>query len=121
MATDDDMCHRIGGGDAGNLQLTPQDAKLNPPGISVLIGGTPQEAAASWRSVFSRPGPIAKARTVGSADIAKIRELGFDVIALPTPNFRNHGRLIHPTDGAAGFTPENLIRLAQAFADTTGL
>jgi hypothetical protein len=47
--------------------------------------------------------------------------VGFDVIPVPTSNFPNHGRIIHPTDGAAGFTPENLEKLSQAFTNTMGL
>jgi hypothetical protein len=120
-ATDDDSCHRIGGGDVSNLQLKPQEANLNPPGISVLLGGTAQQAAADWRTVFAKPGASAKASTVGTADIGDIRKLGFDVILAPTPSFPNHGRLIHPTEGAAGFTAENLRELSQLFTDTTGL
>ena len=118
---DNDSCHRIGGGDADNLELKPQEAKLNPPGISILIGGTPQQAAADWRAVFTKPGPGAKAGTVGTAEIERIRGLGFEVIAVPTPNFPNHGRLIHPTEGAAGFTSDNLQKLSQVFTNTTGL
>ena len=121
MGSHDDSCHRIGGGDARNLELKPHEANLNPPGVSVLIGGTPQQAAADWRAVFSKPGPSAKAGTIGSADLDRIRELGFDVIPMPTPNFPNHGRLIHPTEGASGFTSENLTGLSQTFTDTTGL
>jgi hypothetical protein len=43
------------------------------------------------------------------------------VIEDPTKNFPNHGRLIHPTEGAAGFSDDNLKRLAQVFTDQTGL
>ena len=121
MAAPKGSCHRIGGGSASNLELKPQEAKLNPPSISVLIGGTPQQAAADWRRVFTKPGPSAKASAVGTADIDAVRQLGFDVIPLPTPNFPNHGRLIHPADGEAGFNQENLDSLAQEFTDTTVL
>ena len=94
---------------------------LHPPGISVLLGGTPQEAAADWRAVFSKPGASAKAGIVGTADTERIRDLGFDVIPWPTPNFPNHGRLVHPTEGAAGFSAENLRKLADVFTNTAGL
>jgi hypothetical protein len=47
--------------------------------------------------------------------------MGFDVIPLPTNNFPNHGRLIHPTQGAAGFTRANLEQLSRVFTDTKGL
>ena len=62
-----------------------------------------------------------KASVVGTADIEKIRDAGFDVIEDPTNKFPNHGRLIHPTLGAAGFTPDNLAKLSPVFTDTTGL
>jgi len=38
----------------------------------------------------------------------------------PTPRFPQHARLIHP-QGAAGFSQENLERLAQCFTDHAGL
>jgi hypothetical protein len=122
-AHNNDGCvHRVGGGDASNLALKPHEAKLDPPGISVLIGGTPAETAADFRRVFGPKSSLGKAaRTVGTADIEKIQAAGFDVIPVPTNNFPNHGRIIHPTEGAAGFTPENLQILSQAFTNTTGL
>ena len=43
---DDVVVHRIGGGSIANLRLSPPDLQETPPGISVLLGGTPQEAAA---------------------------------------------------------------------------
>jgi hypothetical protein len=57
---------------------------------------------------------------VGTAELDDIKTIGFDVIPDPSQHFPNHGRLIHPTDGAAGFTPANLARLSQVFTDTTG-
>ena len=48
----DDVAHRIGGADASNLTLKPAEERLDPPGISVLIGGTPEQAAADFRRVF---------------------------------------------------------------------
>ncbi len=121
MATQKDVCHRIGGGHVGNLALRPQEANLHPPGVSVLIGGTAEQAATDWRAVFPKPGPSAKASVIGVAEIEKLRVLGFDVIDVPTPNFPNHGRLIHPALGEAGFTPENLQRLSNVFTDRAGL
>jgi hypothetical protein len=113
-----DTCHRIGGGDPSNLKLRPAEEKLNPPGFSVLIGGTPDQAAADFRRVFGPKSSLAKkAEVIGTADIAKIREAGFDVIADPSKNFPNHGRLIHPTEGAAGFNDENLERLSKVFTN----
>jgi hypothetical protein len=89
---------------------------LDTIGISALLGGTVQQAAADWRAVFAKPAVSAKAETVGTADIEEIRRLGFDVIPYPTMSFPNHGRLVHPVDGVAGFTPDNLL-----FKNTTGL
>ncbi len=118
----DGFVHRIGGGDEKNLGLKPHEAKLDPPGISVLIGGTPAEAAAAFRRVFGPKSSLGKAAsTVGTAEIDQIRVAGFDVIPVPTTNFPNHGRIIHPTEGAAGFTSENLQKLSQVFSNTTGL
>jgi hypothetical protein len=122
IGVSDDYVHRIGGGNANNFGLKPHEARLDPPGISVLIGGTPAETAASIRRVFGPKSSLGKAAsTVGTAEIGRIRAAGFDVIPVPTRNFPNHGRIIHPTEGMAGFTPENLEKLSQAFTNTTGL
>ena len=116
------VVHRVGGGDEKNLGLKPAEAKLNPPGISVLIGGTPADTAADFRRVFGPRSSLGRlASTVGTAEIEQIRKAGFDVIPAPTKNFPNHGRIIHPTQGAAGFTPENLQKLSPVFTNTTGL
>jgi hypothetical protein len=118
----DGCVHRVGGGDEKNLGLKPHEAKLDPPGISVLIGGTPADTAAAFRRVFGPKSSLGKAaRNVGTAESEQIRAAGFDVVPVPTSNFPNHGRIIHPTEGAAGFTPENLQRLSQVFSNTTGL
>jgi hypothetical protein len=86
------------------------------------MGGTPEQAAADVRRVFGPGSSLGKkARVVGTAAVEKIRGAGFDVIPDATRNFPNHGRLIHPAEGAAGFTPENLEKLAQAFTNHTGL
>jgi hypothetical protein len=70
-------CHRIGGGKPGNLKLKPAEAKLNPPGLSVLIGGSAQQAAADFRRVFGPQSSLGKkARVVGTAAIDKIRDAG---------------------------------------------
>ena len=117
----DEVAHRIGGGDASNLTLKPAEEKLDPPGFSVLIGGTPDQAAADFRRVFCARSILGRlAHVVGTAEVRAIRAIGFDVIALPTNNFPNHGRLIHPF-GVAGFTPENLQKLAAVFVDKGGL
>jgi hypothetical protein len=87
-----------------------------------LIGGTPEEAATDVRRVFGPKSSLGKKATVvGSAALDALRALGFDVVPDPSHNFPNHGRLIHPAEGAAGFTPENLQQLSQAFTNQTGL
>jgi hypothetical protein len=118
----DGCVHRVGGGDEKNLGLKPHEAKLDPPGISVLIGGTPAETAAAFRRVFGPKSSLGRAAsTVGTAEVERIRSVGFDIVPVPTSNFPNHGRIVHPTYGAAGFTPENLERLSQVFTNSTGL
>ena len=118
----DNFVHRVGGGDEKNLVLRPHEALLDPPGISILIGGTPAETAAAFRRVFGPKSNLGKtASTVGTAEIKHIQAVGFDVIPVPTSNFPNHGRIIHPAEGAAGFTAANLQKLSQGFTNTTGL
>ncbi len=118
----DGSVHRVGGGDEKNLALKSAEAKLVPAGISVSIGGTPAETAAAFRRVFGPKSGLGKAAsTVGSAEIKQIRAAGFDVIRVPTNNFPDHGRIIHPAEGAVGFTPRNLQRLSRVFKNTTGL
>jgi hypothetical protein len=112
--------HRVGGGAVANLRLSPLDRQEDPPGISVLLGGAPQEAAEQMRQAFPKSRKWQQSsHTVGTATAAAIRAAGFDILPDPTARFPNHGRLIHP-DGLAGFTDENLKRLSQAFQDTTG-
>jgi hypothetical protein len=117
-----EQVYRIGGGAASNLVLKPAEAKLDPPGISVLIGGTPQQAAADFRRVFGPKSRLGRlAGMVGESDAAAIQSVGFEVMSFPTSNFPNHGRLIHPTLAAAGFDPDNLDTLSAVFIDHTGL
>jgi hypothetical protein len=112
--------HRIGGAGIENLRLKPAEAKLNPPGISVLKAPTPAQAAADIRAAYpAAVGLQEAAKTVGSSTGEAIRGAGFDVMASPTRRLPNHHRIIHP-DGAAGFTDENLERLSQVFTDSKG-
>ena len=118
--TPDIVIHRVGSGSVANLRLSRLDAQQTPPGISVLLHGTPQEAAAQMRQAF--PGSRKwrdTAHTVGTTTAAAIREAGFDVVPDPTTRFPNHARLIHP-QGVAGFTDEHLVTLAATFHDTVG-
>jgi RHS repeat-associated protein len=109
------VVHRIGGGDVNNLELQPAEKALNPAGFSVLEGGSPEEASAQMLEQF--PDKAEKAKTVGSATAEDIRKAGFDAIEWETKRFPNHARVIHP-EGAAGFSPENRAKLAEAFKNT---
>ena len=116
----DTVVHRVGGRGAANLRLSPLDAQQTPPGISVLLHGTPQEAAAQMRRAF--PGSRKwreTARTAGTTTAAVIREAGFDLVPDPTTRFPNHARLMHP-QGVEGFTDAYLATLAATFCDTVG-
>lgn len=118
--TPDTVVHRVGGGSVANLRLSLLDAQQMPPGISVLLHGTPQEAAAQMRRVF--PGSRKwreTAHTVGTTTATAIRDAGFDIVPDPTTRFPNHARLIH-LQGMAGFTDENSVTLAATFRDTVG-
>lgn len=114
------VVHRVGGGNVANLRLSPLDQKLTPPGISVLLGGTPQQAATQMRQAF----PYSRkwretAHRVGTTTAAAVRQAGFEIASDPTTRFPNHARLVHPR-GVAGFTDTNLVVLAQTFQDTEG-
>jgi hypothetical protein len=114
------VVHRVGGGDVVNLRLSPIDQAQTPPGISVLLGGTPQDAANQMRQAF--PGSrkwLQTAETVGSTTAEAIRQAGFEIVPDSTNRFPNHARLIH-ADGSVGFTDDRLEVLAKAFHDTTG-
>ena len=112
--------HRIGGATIENLRLKPRDAALDPPGISVIKAPTPKAAGDEVRTGLTRAKNLhEQAKTIGSATIAAIKNAGFNVIPKPSIALPNHHRLVHP-DGAAGFSDENLARLAEAFVNTTG-
>jgi hypothetical protein len=111
--------HRIGGGSVENLRLKAQEARLNPPGISVLKAPTPREVADQIRTAFPRAVDLHEAaKTVGTTTVEKNRAAGFDVVPDPSRKLPNHHRLIHP-DGTVGFSDENLHKLSKAFTDTT--
>ena len=115
----DSIVHRIGGSDVDNLRLKTLEENLVPPGISLFACDTPEEAAAQIRKAFPHATRLLEAsRTVGSATVESLRQIGFDVIADPTKRFSNHVRLIHP-NGIAGFNITHLRRLSETFRDTT--
>jgi RHS repeat-associated protein len=117
----DTVIHRIGGNDPSNLALKPAEAQLDPPGISSLQGGTPQEAAQQMRTALPKATGLHEAsKTVGSSTAQQIRDAGFEVVPNPTKKLGdNHVRITHP-DGEAGFHPENLKKLSAAFKNTGG-
>ncbi len=103
-----------------NLRLRPDEMKLSQPGISVLKAPTPLEAAIDIRTAYpDATGLHEAAKVVGSASSEAIQAAGFDLIPTPSKRLPNHHRIVHP-DGVAGFTDENLARLAQAFTNSTG-
>jgi len=109
----------VGGGSVANLRLSALGRKLTPPGISVLLGGDPKQAAEQMRRAFPRSHKwqLAAAR-VGTTTAAAVREAGFEIVPDPSARFPNHARLIHP-QGAAGFTDEALATLSGRFLETT--
>jgi hypothetical protein len=103
-----------------NLRLKPVEAALKPPGISVQRAASPAEAARQIRAAFPRGRRLhAAAAVVGSTNDALIQSAGFAIIHVPSSALPSHYRIIHP-EGAAGFTDENLARLAAAFTETAG-
>jgi hypothetical protein len=115
------VVHRIGGGDPDNFRLKPKEETLSPPGISVLLGGTPEQAAEQMRRAFPDPRKFHQlhqlAQVVGSATVEAILQAGFEILLDPSPRFPNHARLIHP-DGAAGFSEEGREALSEVFDNT---
>lgn len=102
-----------------NLRLSAVDRQQTPPGISVLLGGTPGEAAEQMRQAFPRSRKWQTAsQTVGSTTVVEVRQAGFEVVPDPTSRFANHARLILPT-GETGFTDAKLAILARVFQDST--
>lgn len=112
--------HRIGGASVENLRLKPRESQLEVPGISVIKAATPAEAVREIRTGLPRATALhAQARIVGTASESAIRGAGFEVIATPSSALPNHHRIIHPA-GVAGFSDDNLARLAEAFTSTMG-
>jgi hypothetical protein len=119
-ATAQGNIHRIGGASVDNLRLKPREAALDVPGVSVIKAPTPGDAAREMRTGLPKAkGLHQQAKTIGTASEEGIRSAGFDVIPTPSGALPNHHRIIHP-DGTAGFSDENLARLAEVFTNTTG-
>jgi hypothetical protein len=115
------VVHRIGGGVVDNLRLKPKEEMLTPPGISVLLGGSPAEAAEQMREAFPDPRKFARlheqSATVGSASVEAITAAGFVVVPDGSKKFPNHARITHP-EGAGGFSDANLDKLAAVFQNS---
>lgn len=104
-----------------NLQLKelekPGRTGKRSPGISVLLGGTPQSAADQMRATFPNATELrAKSNVVGSSTVARIVDAGYIVIPTPSAKLPNHATIWHP-GGEAGFNA-NLPKLSAAFVDT---
>jgi hypothetical protein len=117
------MVHRLGGAALENLRLKATEEVQVPPGISVFVGGTPQETARQMREAFRDARKYSRLHAastiVASATLADVRQAGFDVLPDPTRRFANHGRLVHPL-GRDGFSDERLTELSRVFHTTSG-
>ena len=113
---DDAVVHRMDGASVANLTLQDRDTAIEPPGLSVLAGGTPAEAATQMRRALHMIERWGSGRPimVASATVGEVRSAGFDVIPWPTRRLSNHARIVHP-DGADGFAADDLIRLSRIF------
>src|SRR5437588_6357356 len=111
----DTVVHRIGGAEVANLRLKSTEQKLAPSGFSVLMGGTPKQAADQMRRAYPNALRLHEAaKTVASATVAAIRKAGFEVQVTSSRHFPNHARVVH-SEGVAGFSDVNLGELAKAF------
>src|SRR5262245_1972440 len=119
---DDMIVHRVGPVTLDNFALKKGEMTLVPVGISVLLGGTAGQAANQMRGACPDPRKHSRihelVKTVSSALVGAIRQLGYDVIAAESGKFPNHGRLTHPK-GADGFRAEALTALLSVFSETT--
>jgi hypothetical protein len=92
---------------------------LTPPGISVFLGGSPEDAVEQVRDTFPNATRLLEASSiVGTATVAAIRQAGFDVISIPTRHFPNHARLVH-SEGVSGFCEANLGQLVRVFSNVS--
>ena len=109
------VVHRIGGASVENLRLGDLDRSAFPPGISVLLGGSPEEAADRIRRAFKNSKKWQRlSKRIASSTAGEIFGFGFSVIECATHKLPNHGRIIHPA-GIDGFEDSNLIALSRAF------
>ncbi|MCI0680785.1 MAG: hypothetical protein L0Y71_01665 [Gemmataceae bacterium] len=117
---DAEVIHRFGTISVETWRLRESDKLENPPGLSVLIGGTAEDAAAAMLEAYADKRKYSRIhemiKKTNTTSVLRIRQSGFDVVAAPTKRFANHGRVIHP-QGSDGFTDENLQKLMAAFAE----
>ena len=74
-----DFVCRIGGGKVDNLLMSTVEEGLTPPGISVILAGSADEAALVMRNAFpSATGLIEKSGTIGRTTAEKIGEAGYE-------------------------------------------
>lgn len=108
------LIHRIGPNTLENFELKPRERRVAPFGISVLIGGTPEQAALDMITAINSSRMRELTKSVSTTSLQQIRSVGYDVVLSPTPNFPNHGTLFHP-NGVAGFVQEGLKPLVSVF------
>jgi hypothetical protein len=108
------VVHRLGQSEGVSFEPTPAELALTPPKISRLMGGSPAEAIAAIRAVYSKSKKWKAPGAVATATVGSIRRVGFDVVADPTAQFPNHARLVHPVDGPI-FGPSEVVALAVVF------
>ena len=111
------VVHRIGGAAMDNLRLKRAEQKLVPPGVSVLFGGTAEQAMEDMKSAYPNAAKWAGELAVGTSTVATVRSVGFEVWPCPNSMFANHARIVHP-EGIPGFTDEYLSHLASVFAES---
>jgi hypothetical protein len=111
---DETLIHRIGPNTIENFELNAREKRIPPFGISVLIGGSPEQAAKDMITAINSKRMRELTKSVSTASLKQIRSVGFDVVSSPTPNFPNHGTLLH-SQGSAGFAYDHLESLVDVF------
>jgi hypothetical protein len=117
------VVHRFGNADIEGLRLKDRERTQDSPGISILIGGTAEEAAAAMLEAYPDPRKHSRiheqVKEVRSTRAGEVRRAGFDVIHAPSAKLPMHGRIIH-AQGMSGFSDENLHSLSMAFKGEQG-
>ena len=114
-----DLVCRIGGGKVDNLLMSAAEEGLTPPGISVILANSADEAALAMRNAFPHAKAlIKKSSTIGSTTAEQIRDAGYKLLFKPSNALPTHHRVYHP-DGIDAFN-SNIERLASIFVTTIG-